>query len=98
MLAVVVYHVWPDLLPGGFAGVDVFFVISGFLITRLLLKELHATGRLHLVKFWARRARRILPAASLVLINAEVLSPLRHGLVEQAGQSVHFGVSRQIGV
>ena len=76
MLAVVAYHVWPDLLPGGFAGVDVFFVISGFLITRLLLKELHATGRLHLVKFWARRARRILPAASLVLLATAIAAPL----------------------
>src|SRR4051812_36437318 len=60
---VVVYHLWPDALPGGFTGVDVFFVISGFLITSLLLRELHSTGTLSLTGFWARRARRILPAA-----------------------------------
>src|SRR4051794_13592794 len=60
---VVVYHLWPHVLPGGFTGVDVFFVISGFLITSLLLEEQRGTGTLSLSGFWARRARRILPAA-----------------------------------
>src|SRR3954470_24878949 len=64
---VVVCHSWPRALPGGFIGVDVFFVISGFLITSLLLGEVRRTGRVSLAGFWARRARRILPAALLVL-------------------------------
>src|SRR3954451_2902571 len=65
--AVVVCHFWPSALPGGFVGVDVFFVISGFLITSHLLREVARTGRVSLAAFWARRARRILPAALLVL-------------------------------
>jgi peptidoglycan/LPS O-acetylase OafA/YrhL len=59
---VVVCHFWPRALPGGFVGVDVFFVISGFLITAHLVRD-----RRSLAGFWARRARRILPAALLVL-------------------------------
>ncbi|MET0297652.1 MAG: acyltransferase family protein [Microbacterium sp.] len=65
---VVVYHLFPPfLLPGGFVGVDVFFVISGFLITSLLLREQAATGRIRLARFWTRRARRLLPALALVV-------------------------------
>lgn len=69
MAAVVAYHL--DRLPGGWVGVDVFFVLSGYLITTLLLQERRATGRLDLRTFWARRARRLLPAA-LVCITATV--------------------------
>jgi peptidoglycan/LPS O-acetylase OafA/YrhL len=65
---VLVYHWWPSALPGGFVGVDVFFAISGYLITAHLLREVDATGRVSLLGFWARRARRILPAALLVLL------------------------------
>jgi peptidoglycan/LPS O-acetylase OafA/YrhL len=65
---VVVYHLWPAALPGGFIGVDVFFVISGFLITTLLLRELERSGTVSLSRFWARRARRILPAALFTLL------------------------------
>jgi peptidoglycan/LPS O-acetylase OafA/YrhL len=65
--AVVVYHLWPDALGGGYVGVDAFFVISGFLITRHLFKELDATGRVRFGAFYARRIRRLLPAAFLVL-------------------------------
>ena len=64
---VVLYHFWPGRLPGGYVGVDVFFVISGFLITGHLLREAESTGRVRLARFWARRARRLLPAAYLVL-------------------------------
>ncbi len=64
---VVVFHMWPSSLPGGFVGVDVFFVISGFLITSLLLREIDRTGQLSLSKFYARRARRILPASLVTL-------------------------------
>ena len=66
MIAVVAHHLvgWPS---GGFLGVDVFFVISGFLITGLLLREHRMTGRISLVTFYRRRARRILPAAAVCL-------------------------------
>jgi len=65
---VLVYHASSAYLPGGFVGVDVFFVISGFLITSLLLREAERTGSVSLVGFYARRVRRLLPAASLVLL------------------------------
>lgn len=67
VLAVVLYHLWPVVLTGGFVGVDVFFVVSGFLITAHLVRERERTGRIGLGSFWARRARRLLPAALLVL-------------------------------
>ncbi|AWB92060.1 acyltransferase family protein [Aeromicrobium chenweiae] len=69
-LLVVLYHLWPGRLPGGFMGVDVFFVISGFLITSHLAREAASTGRIRLGRFWARRARRLLPAAYLVLATS----------------------------
>ena len=67
VLVVVAGHAGVPFLTGGFVGVDVFFVISGFLITRLLLVEVQRSGRVSLRAFYARRARRILPAATLVL-------------------------------
>lgn len=67
VLAVVFYHAFPQWVSGGFVGVDVFFVISGYLITRLLLNELRDTGRVDLLGFWQRRIRRILPVATFVL-------------------------------
>lgn len=66
---VVVYHAAPGIAPGGYVGVDVFFVISGFLITGILLRStMDASGRLDLVQFYVRRVRRILPAATAVII------------------------------
>lgn len=65
--AVVLYHLWPHRVPGGFIGVDTFFVISGFLITQHLAGEISRTGRISLSQFWARRIRRLLPAAFTVL-------------------------------
>ena len=70
--SVVVFHLWPNLLPGGFVGVDVFFVISGYLITAHLFREVEKTGRLRLARFWAARARRLLPAALLTLVLTAV--------------------------
>lgn len=67
VLAVVVNHFWPNAMTGGYVGVDVFFVISGFLITSHLDREIVRTGRVRLGKFYARRIRRLLPAALLVL-------------------------------
>ena len=57
---------------GGFIGVDVFFVVSGFLITGLLWREASGTGTIHLAQFYAGRARRLLPAAALVLVTTSV--------------------------
>ena len=68
VLAVVLYHFWPARVSGGYVGVDVFFVISGYLITGHLMRELTATGTVRLGQFWARRARRLLPASLLVLL------------------------------
>ncbi|MBO0843271.1 MAG: acyltransferase, partial [Nocardioides sp.] len=74
--AVVLYHLLPHRLTGGFVGVDVFFVVSGFLIGSHLLKESVTTGRVRLGRFWARRARRLLPAALLVLVVVAVVTPV----------------------
>lgn len=88
---VIVYHLFPTgWLKGGFVGVDVFFVISGFLITSLLLREREDTSRISLGAFWRRRARRLLPALALLLavcssvawvIGGDVLVDLRRQLV-----------------
>ncbi len=65
---VVIYHLFPQSwVQGGFIGVDVFFVLSGFLITTLLLRERATTGRIGLLAFWQRRARRLLPAMAVVV-------------------------------
>src|SRR5688500_2790599 len=76
VLAVVVNHFWPNAMTGGYVGVDVFFVISGFLITSHLDREIVRTGKVRLVKFYARRARRLLPAAFLVLGFSVVMAYL----------------------
>jgi peptidoglycan/LPS O-acetylase OafA/YrhL/lysophospholipase L1-like esterase len=67
VLAVLLYHSDLDIMPGGFLGVDVFFVISGYLITALLLREFADRGRISLRGFWLRRARRLLPAVFVLL-------------------------------
>ena len=68
VVAVILYHAGFDWMPGGFLGVEVFFVVSGFLITSLLLEERETSGRIRLRQFWMRRARRLLPALFAVLI------------------------------
>jgi peptidoglycan/LPS O-acetylase OafA/YrhL len=73
VLSVVLFHFWPLRFPGGYVGVDVFFVISGYLITGHLLRETERNGRVPLASFWARRARRLLPAAILVLLVSAVI-------------------------
>ncbi|UUZ61448.1 acyltransferase family protein [Nocardioides sp. B-3] len=74
---VILGHVHLPGFDGGFVGVDVFFVLSGFLISSLLLHEATTTGRVRLGHFYARRARRILPAAGLVLMATAVFAALR---------------------
>src|ERR1700733_12032985 len=76
ILAVVIYHADPSLLPGGFIGVDVFYVISGFLITGLLLRELETRRSISLRRFYARRMRRLLPMAFLVIATTVVVADL----------------------
>ena len=81
VLLVVGYHAGVPRMQAGFIGVDVFFVISGFLITTALVQEMDRSGTVELRRFWARRARRLLPAASVVtvctlLAGMAVLSPL----------------------
>lgn len=76
VLLVIVFHLWPDLLPGGYVGVDVFFVISGFLITGILLREHSASGTIDLVGFYARRMRRLVPAAAVVIIFVAMAVPI----------------------
>ena len=67
IVSVVAYHIGVPGIPGGFAGVDVFFVVSGYLITTLLLKEQQERGSIDIIGFYARRARRLLPAFFVVL-------------------------------
>ncbi|WP_324650871.1 acyltransferase family protein [Georgenia sp. H159] len=74
VLLVLGYHAGVPLLSGGYVGVDVFFVISGFLITGLTVRELEQTGRLSLRGFYARRARRLLPATAVVFTAVTVLT------------------------
>ena len=71
---VLLYHAGLPFVPAGFVGVDVFFVISGFLITGLLVKEMRQTGRISLAGFYARRAKRLLPAAALVLATTVLMT------------------------
>jgi peptidoglycan/LPS O-acetylase OafA/YrhL len=73
VMSVVLYHLWPLRFRGGFVGVDIFFVISGFLITRHLVEEVVRTGTISLSRFWARRIRRLLPAAFVVLLASVLL-------------------------
>ena len=72
VLLVVLAHAGVPFLAGGFVGVDVFFVLSGYLITGLLLADALQSGRVSLVRFYVRRARRILPAAALTLVTTMV--------------------------
>ena len=69
VLAVVLFHAFPSWVPGGFIGVDIFFVISGYLISSILFKAL-AQGEFSFVDFYARRVRRIFPPLIVVVASA----------------------------
>jgi peptidoglycan/LPS O-acetylase OafA/YrhL len=88
VLAVVCYHFAPDVAPGGFLGVDLFFVLSGFLITSLLVSEWRSRSTVSLTSFWARRARRLVPALLLVLVAVAVYALL----VPEQADGQRFGV------
>jgi peptidoglycan/LPS O-acetylase OafA/YrhL len=90
VVLVLLYHASVPGVTGGYVGVDVFFVLSGFLITGLLVRELEATGTISLAGFYARRVRRLLPAAMLLILATVIasvvfLSPLRAGEVATDG-------------
>src|SRR5215475_6249417 len=74
IVSVLLCHAGVPFLAGGYVGVDVFFVISGFLITRLLLKELGRSESISLRNFYARRAKRLLPQAAMLLLTVGIVS------------------------
>jgi peptidoglycan/LPS O-acetylase OafA/YrhL len=76
VLAVFLYHAGVDWMPGGFLGVDLFFVISGYLITSLLLREFRRGGHVRLGRFWLRRARRLLPAVGVMIAVTMVVGAI----------------------
>lgn len=89
VLLVVIYHFWPQYLPGGMIGVDIFFVISGYLITALLLREGAYTGKMDIVSFWVRRLRRLVPAFATLSLAVGTLALL-------VGGDAQVGLGRQI--
>lgn len=89
VVLVLVYHLVPGLLPGGMVGVDAFFVISGFLITSLLVSQHRATGAIDLRRFWVRRLRRIVPALLIAVVVVVSLAAF-------LGGDVLLGVRRQV--
>ncbi len=89
VLAVIIYHLAPHLLPGGYLGVDIFFVISGFLITTLLITEHARHQKIALREFWLRRARRLLPALLVTILAISSLTFFIRG-------DVLVGIGRQI--
>jgi peptidoglycan/LPS O-acetylase OafA/YrhL len=83
VLLVVLYHAELPFLTGGYIGVDVFFVVSGFVITALLCTEFERTNRVRLLDFYARRIRRLLPAATLVLATTFIVFQAIYSPVER---------------
>lgn len=74
VLFVLLWHAGFDWIPAGYVGVDVFFVISGYLITGLLIRERSEAGSVSLGRFYARRATRLLPASALVILVTSLLT------------------------
>ena len=84
VLAVFFYHADLEWMPGGFLGVEVFFVLSGYLITAIIWTSIRSEGRLSLKRFWVRRARRLLPAVLALLTGVTVASLI--GWPEEVGR------------
>jgi peptidoglycan/LPS O-acetylase OafA/YrhL len=98
IVPVVAFHAGISALPGGFVGVDVFYVISGFLITTILVRELDRTGTVRLAAFWTKRLRRLAPALAVVVVVTlaaalVVLSPVRWTAVGLDGIAALLSVS-----
>ncbi len=89
---VIAYHLGAPWASGGYLGVDLFFVLSGFLITSLLIEEWAANGRVRLAAFWARRARRLLPALFLLLVALGVFV-VALGRLGSAASIAHIDLS-----
>jgi peptidoglycan/LPS O-acetylase OafA/YrhL len=83
IVVVVLFHAGVGVLPGGFVGVDVFFVLSGFLITGLIVREMRTTGTVSVVGFYARRAKRLLPATAVVLLVVAAVSMVVVSVVDR---------------
>ncbi|MGX7111862.1 acyltransferase family protein [Gemella cuniculi] len=81
VIAVIIYHIDVNYLPGGFLGVDLFFVLSGYLISSLIIKEYKKTGTLNLYNFYVRRARRLLPAVYFMITIVLVFITLFNGVL-----------------
>ena len=81
VLAVIIYHIDVNYLPGGFLGVDLFFVLSGYLISSLIIKEYKKTGTLNLYNFYMRRARRLLPAVYFMITVCLLFMVLFNGVL-----------------
>ena len=90
---VVVFHAGSDRFTGGFIGVDVFFVLSGFLVTQLLLRDLISTGRVGFARFYARRFRRLLPAAFVALVVTALVYSALASPLEMASAAGGFRAS-----
>ena len=84
VMLVLLFHLRFPGFSSGFLGVDIFFVLSGFLITTLLLTERDRTGRISLSEFWARRARRLLPALVILLLVVAAVTWARGTFTERA--------------
>lgn len=93
VLVVVLYHAKIPFFAGGFVGVDVFFVISGYLITGILMREVEQTGSISLLSFYARRIRRLLPAAVLVLVTTGFVTSQWLSPIEQRELVWTFGTT-----
>lgn len=94
--AVVVYHLDQRALPGGFLGVDVFFVLSGYLITTLLLEEWSDRGSIGLGGFWRRRVRRLLPPMVVTLLGVALVTPWRFEDVAERVRGESFAALAQV--
>ena len=92
VLAVIIYHVDVNYLPGGFLGVDLFFVLSGYLISSLIIKEYRKTGSLNLYNFYIRRARRLLPAVYfMITVGLVVMVLFNEVLLRKSHLDAIFG-------
>lgn len=92
VLAVIIYHVDVNYLPGGFLGVDLFFVLSGYLISSLIIKEYKKTGSVNLYNFYIRRARRLLPAVYfMITVGLVVMVLFNEVLLRKSHLDAIFG-------